>query len=236
MQKRLVSYVIFCASIAPVCFLKAQQCEVEKESIRGAYTGDCKKGKAHGQGKSVGVDSYEGSFKSGLPDGQGTYTWSNGSAYTGGFVKGLKEGKGIMTLKKEGVQDSVVEGFWKKDTYVGKYEKPWEVYSKTGSVRSVDIEYTPDNVNRIKIIITNTTGGTKTTSGFEMPRFKVDNTIILKGFYQRITSLESHLKSTETSLMEVTFPLRVKLQIAREEVEVEFLEPGSYSVNIQINQ
>jgi hypothetical protein len=171
-----------------------------------------------------------------LPDGKGTYTWSNGSAYTGGFVKGLKEGKGIMTLKKEGAQDSVVEGFWKKDTYIGKYEKPWEVYSKTGSVRSVDIEYTPDNVNRIKIIVTNTTGGARTSSGFEMPRLKVDNVQVLKGFVERTTSLETHLKSTETSLLEIRFPLRIKLNIAREEIDIEFFETGSYSVNIQLNQ
>jgi hypothetical protein len=69
-----------------------------------------------------------------------------------------------------------------------------------------------------------------------MPRLKVDNVQVLKGFVERTTSLETHLKSTETSLLEIRFPLRIKLNIAREEIDIEFFETGSYSVNIQLNQ
>jgi len=212
-----------------------QNCEVDKESLKGSYTGDCKKNKAHGKGKAIGADTYEGEFKNGIPDGQGTYTWSNKNVFVGKYIKGLREGKGIMTIKREGGQDSVIEGFWKKDAYIGKYEKPWIVHSKTGSVREVQVEYNSDPVQRIKIVITNTTGGAQTSSGFSMPRYTVDNVQVLKGHFERQTSLESHLKSTETTLMEVTFPIRLKLNIAREEVEIEFLEPGSYIVNISIN-
>lgn len=214
--------------------LFSQQCEVEKESLKGTYTGDCKKGKAHGNGKAVGIDTYEGDFKSGLPDGQGTYTWNNNNVFTGKFVKGLRDGKGIMILKREGGQDSVIEGYWKKDAFIGKNEKPWQVYSRTGSVREVSIEFTPDDAHKIKFIVTNTTGGVGSISG-QLPRNKVDNVIVLKGNYERITSLESHYKSTETTLTEVAFPFRAKLQIAREEIEIEFFERGSYIVNISIN-
>ena len=41
----------------------SQTCEVDKESLKGTYTGDCKKNKAHGKGKAVGMDTYEGEFK-----------------------------------------------------------------------------------------------------------------------------------------------------------------------------
>jgi hypothetical protein len=226
--------IIVSVSLLGMIGLYSQQCEVEKESIKGTYAGDCKKGKAHGKGKAVGTETYEGDFKSGLPDGQGTYTWSNKNVFTGKFSRGLRDGKGTMTFKREGGQDSLVEGYWVKDVYIGKNEKPWKVYSKTGSVREVNAEYNPDVVRRIKFIITNTTGGVASLGG-QLPRFKVDNVVILKGNYERLTSLESHYKSTETSLMEVAFPLRVKLQIAREEIEIEFFEPGSYTVNISIN-
>jgi hypothetical protein len=211
-----------------------QNCEVDKESLKGTYTGDCKKNKAHGKGKAIGADTYEGEFKNGIPDGQGTYTWSNKNVFVGKYIKGLREGKGIMTIKREGAQDSVIEGFWKKDAYIGKYEKPWIVHSKTGSVREVRVEYNSDPLQRIKIVITNTTGGEQTTFGVTPP-MKVDNVQVLKGHFERQTSLESRLKSSETTLMEVTFPIRVKLNIGREEVEIEFLEPGSYIVNISIN-
>lgn len=215
----------------------AQECAVDHEYLKGTYSGDCKKGKANGKGKATGIDSYEGDFKSGLPDGQGTYTWQNGTVYTGKYSKGLREGKGMMTFKRvNGGADSVVEGFWKKDTYIGRYEKPWIVHSRTASVSKVEVEYTADKVNRVKIIITNTTGGVKGASGFEMAQYKLDNVQLIKGYYERITNLETHYKSTESSLMEVAYPLRVKLNMTREEVEVELLEPGSYKISISINQ
>ena len=40
---------------------------------------------------------------------------------------------------------------------------------------------------------------------------------------------------TETSLLEVTFPSRGKFQIVRVEIEIEFFEPDSYTVNISVN-
>jgi len=214
----------------------SQTCEVDKESLKGTYTGDCKKNKAHGKGKAVGIDTYEGEFKNGIPDGQGTYTWSNKNVFEGKYLKGLREGKGKMILKREGAQDSVIEGFWKKDAYIGKNEKPWIVHGKTGSVRDVEVEYTPDPLARIKVVVSNTTGGAQTSSGATMPRYTVDNVQVLKGHYERLTSLESHLKSTETTIIEVIFPFRIKLNIGTEEVELEFFESGSYIVNISINK
>ncbi len=212
----------------------SQNCTVEKESLKGTYAGDCKKGKAHGKGKAVGADTYEGDFKNGVPDGQGVYTWSNKNMFDGRYVKGLKEGRGTLTFRREGAQDSVVEGYWKKDVYIGQHENAWEVISKTGSVTKVEVEYAPATSERIRIIVTNTTGGVSAIGG-QLPQYKVDNVLVIKGFYDRKTSLETHLKSTETTLNDVTFPFRTKLQIAREEVEIEFFERGSYIVNISIN-
>jgi hypothetical protein len=228
------------AKIAIVCFLiisfcaHSQTCEVDNPALKGTYTGDCKKNKAHGKGKAIGTDTYEGDFKNGLPDGDGTYTWASKSFFTGKYVKGLKEGKGKMTFKFEGRQDSVVEGYWKKDIYIGQHEKPWEVHSKTGSIRDIDVDFTPDKFNNVKVIITNTTGSV-TGLGGQVPPMKVDNMLLIKGSFQRQTSLETHLKSSETTYHDVMYPFRIKLQISREEIEIEFYEPGSYIVNISIN-
>jgi len=212
----------------------SQTCEVDRESLKGTYTGDCKKNKAHGKGKAIGIDTYEGDFKNGLPDGQGKYTWSNKNVFDGKYVKGLREGKGIITFKRQGAQDSIVEGYWKKDAYIGQNEKPWQVYSKTGSVRDVEVEFTPDKLYRVKVIITNTTGGVSSLGG-QMPKYKVDNLVLLKGSYQRQNSLETHYKSTETTYQDVLFPFRVKLQMQKEEVELELFEEGSYTITISIN-
>lgn len=212
----------------------SQNCEVDKETLKGTYTGDCKKNKAHGKGKAVGTDTYDGEFKNGIPDGIGIYTWSNKNVFEGKYVKGMREGKGKMTFKREGAADSVVEGFWKKDVYIGKNEKPWQVYSKTGSITKVDVEHTPDNISRVRIIITNTTGGASSLGG-QLPQYKVDNVVIVKGNFQRQTNLETHFKSTETSFFEITFPFRIKLMMSREELDIEMFEAGSYTINISIN-
>jgi len=65
-------------------------------------------------------------------------------------------------------------------------------------------------------------------TGNLLPSFKVDNiTIILKGFNERITSLESETISTK-----LFFLLNENF---REEAQIEFFEPGNYIVNISIN-
>src|SRR5678809_868245 len=86
----------------------SQTCEVDKESLKGTYVGDGKKNKAHGKGKAVGIDTYEGEFKNGIPDGQGTYTWNNKNVFEGKYLKGLREGRGKMIMKRDGAQDSVI--------------------------------------------------------------------------------------------------------------------------------
>lgn len=233
MKHLILPGILFFISLSFFKQTNAQNCKVDLESINGTYTGNCKKGKANGLGKAVGTDTYSGEFKNGLPDGEGIYTWSNGNTFAGNFSKGLKEGSGKMIFKLEEGKDSLVEGFWKKDEYIGKYEKPYQVFSKTGSIRTVDVEFKSDNTNRVKVIITNVTGGMSSTRG-SLPQARVDNTVILKGNYERVTSLETHLKSTESTFFGVLYPFRVKLMIGREEVDVELREEGSYVISIQV--
>ncbi|MEP7164909.1 MAG: hypothetical protein ABI741_09445 [Ferruginibacter sp.] len=42
---------------------QAQTCEVLMASIEGTYVGQCSGKEANGEGKSIGTDSYEGTFK-----------------------------------------------------------------------------------------------------------------------------------------------------------------------------
>ncbi|MCX6301791.1 MAG: hypothetical protein NTW82_06380 [Bacteroidia bacterium] len=90
-------------------------CKVNMPSISGKYTGECKKGLAHGQGDSQGIDRYSGSFRYGLPQGIGTYTWADGSSYEGHWNKGMKDGGGKMVTR-----DSTYTGIWNEDKYIGK--------------------------------------------------------------------------------------------------------------------
>ncbi|MBL7740665.1 MAG: hypothetical protein JNK14_15715 [Chitinophagaceae bacterium] len=215
--------------------LSAQDCAVDKEALKGTYSGDCKKGKANGTGKAVGTDTYEGEFKSGLPDGKGIYTWSNGNTHSGKFVKGLREGKGIAVFKRASAPDSTVEGYWKNDLYAGKYEKPYKIYFTSKSITETEVEFRKDTHNQVTFFITNTSGGGMDLKGEETPRMDVSEVQMVTGAYARIFKNSNHAKKTETIIYDLTCPARMKVIIESEQIEIEFLEAGIYTVNIRIN-
>jgi len=84
------------------------------KNLEGSYTGDIKKGLAHGEGKAVGIDTYIGHFKKGYPDGKGTYYWINGDTHTGEWHKGKRSGKGEFHTKVNKL-DTIYTGDWKND-------------------------------------------------------------------------------------------------------------------------
>jgi hypothetical protein len=111
-------------------------CEVKKLGIEESYDGECKKGLAHGEGTATGVDVYKGTFKKGLPEGIGEYTWANGDVYIGEWKRGLKDGQGELKMIRNGV-DSLVTGYWKKDEYMGEFKDNYEIITKTPEIVSV---------------------------------------------------------------------------------------------------
>ena len=79
--------------------LHAQNCDVLVDVLSGDYTGDCRKGRAHGEGIARGEDIvYEGEFKKGLPHGEGTLTFADGRIFKGEWKYG--EVYGYRTLKR----------------------------------------------------------------------------------------------------------------------------------------
>lgn len=102
--------------------LYAQQttdCKVKLPALSGSYSGECKKGLAHGKGVAQGIDHYEGQFFKGMPEGNGTYKWANGSRYEGAWKNGIREGEGKYISG-----DTVVTGYWKANRYQGKVKIP----------------------------------------------------------------------------------------------------------------
>ena len=74
----------------------------------GKYVGEIKNGRPNGQGTFTFLNGtkYVGEFKDGLENGQGTYTWTNGRKYVGEWKDGKTHGQGTMNfpngLKYEG--------------------------------------------------------------------------------------------------------------------------------------
>ena len=155
--------------------------------------------------------------------------------YNGGCKKGLANGKGVLKYKRDNAPDSLVEGFWKKDIYIGKYEKPYTIFFKSKMITEVEVQYQKDIFNQVTFFITNTSGGAQTTGGY-YPRLKVDEVNLTYGAYGRLMVNDQHVKKTESILSEVKYPIRMKVMMGSEEIEVEFREAGSYTLDIHINQ
>ena len=152
--------------IALTASVAAQQsCEVKLKTIQGTYTGACENGLANGQGKSVGTDEYEGTFKNGYPDGAGMYTWKDGHYFTGTFKKGNKEGAGKMYYEAASGNDSIISGFWKKDKYYGEYEEQYIVYSQTSHISRVNCTRISSKGADMSIEVHQTSGSVAVVSG-----------------------------------------------------------------------
>lgn len=101
MSRITVSFLIYltCFSMIKV---QGQECKVLVKVISDSYSGDCKKGLAHGEGIAKGNGYiYEGEFKKGYPDGNGTLTMKDGSIFKGEWKDGDVYGYGELT-KQDG--------------------------------------------------------------------------------------------------------------------------------------
>jgi hypothetical protein len=153
-------------------------CKVLKPEISGKYLGKCKKGLANGKGVAQGIDKYEGSFKSGLPDGYGKYTWANGDTYVGDWEEGKRNGEGKFVYSINGV-DSSKYGLWENDVFIKKLAPvPYKIFM----VKNVD-----------RYSVTNTGEGDKVS--LELIRLGKDNANVSdldffadNGTYRQVTN------------------------------------------------
>ena len=221
-----------------LCLLQANAqtstCSVGLDSLKGTYDGACNNGKANGEGTAIGVDSYVGTFKNGLPDGKGKYTWKNGDYYFGEWKKGLKEGKGELHLPVNGV-DSVISGYWKKDMYKGQYAEAYKILNSSTDIGRVAISKIGGNTRSITVTVENLVGGgsiygSGLTTTTRMTDFKITG-----GTYQ--TKSSNALTNKEvTTFQNVTFPFRIWMYFNNSNVEIEFFEEGAYDVTVPINK
>lgn len=206
--------------------ISAQDCKVLKESISESYSGDCKKGKAHGEGTAKGTDSYTGKFKKGFPHGFGKYTWKNGNIYEGNFKTGLMEGEGKMTLNLENLGDSVIVGFWKNDDYIGKYKDLYKEYSRSSNVLSVRVTEVKGASKKDKnaIFISILEKGKAVYN----PEIRIE---AVEGNYSIIIP-SGNSKKVEV----INFPFQFNLYYKNQSIELEVYRASTYNISVDFNQ
>ncbi|UMB61928.1 hypothetical protein MHL31_06970 [Lutibacter sp. A80] len=153
-MKNLKNISLFILIFIALPIYAQENCKVLKKDINTEYKGECSKGLAHGTGIAKGLNTYEGQFKKGLPNGKGTITYANGSTYSGEWKKGERNGEGKFTINING-KDSIADGIWKKDVFVGKKKvKEYDVIKKIGVSRYM-IRKLNDKGNQVTVRVKN---------------------------------------------------------------------------------
>jgi hypothetical protein len=240
-----VLWVFVSLSLSPV--ILSQTCSVSVDSLKGEYIGACKKGKADGFGTAVGVDSYTGNFKNGFPDGEGKYTWKNGTWYNGNWKKGLFEGNGTFYKVDENKPDSatLITGFWQGGKFIGKYKKPYSIVSLTNGISEVNARKIRETKSEITISVKSITGGGASLYNYLLPKPRLISVEIIEGRFQQQANNETSTVTNVYTLRHVTFPFQAiftfettgtnPMPLHLEKMKVEISEISSWYIHVNID-
>ena len=183
------------------------------------------------QTKTQSATTYVGDQKNGQPDGMGVLTDTSGNVFKGNFKKGKKEGYGELTYKTVFDKDSTLVGYWKKDQFVGYYEYPFKVISKSYMVSNASITAEPANPsgNIIEVTVESVSGGSATLSG-EMPKPTLTECIFNKGSFQEMFPRTNQQKRNVYIFQNVIFPIQAVFRFGAEDVTVDFNEKKNYKL------
>ena len=177
--------------------------------------------------------NYVGDQKNGQPDGNGVLTDTSGNVFKGSFKKGKKEGYGELKYKTIFDKDSTLVGYWKKDQYVGFYEYPYKIVSKSYMVSNATISSEPANPsgNIIEVSVESVSGGSATLSG-EMPKPTLTEHIFNKGSFQEMFPRTNQQKRNTYIFQNVIFPIQAVFKFGGEDVTVELNETKNYKITV----
>ncbi len=177
--------------------------------------------------------TYAGDQKNGQPDGIGVLTDTSGNVFKGHFKKGKKEGYGELSYKTIFNKDSTLVGYWKKDLYVGFFEFPYKVVSKSYMVSNATIssELATPSGNIIELSVESVSGGSATLSG-EMPKPTLTEHIFNKGSFQEMFSRTNQQKRNTYIFQNVIFPIQAVFKFGAEDVTVELNDTKNYKITV----
>ena len=178
--------------------------------------------------------TYIGEQKNGQPEGKGVLTDTAGNVYNGSFKKGKKDGYGELTLKNAVAgKDNVIVGYWKKDQYIGIYEFPYKIISKSYMISNASVTHEPANPssNIIEISVESVSGGSATLSG-EMPKPTLTDHVFNKGSFQEMIIRTNQQKRNVYIFQNVIFPVQAVFKFGNEDITVDFNETKNYKLTV----
>jgi len=196
-----------------------------------ALTIFCQFNHINAQTKTQSASTYVGDQKNGIPDGMGVLTDTSGNVFKGNFKKGKKEGYGELTYKTVFDKDSTLVGYWKKDQFVGYYEYPFKIISKSYMISNASISVEPANPsgNIIEVSVESVSGGSATLSG-EMPKPTLTDYTFNQGSFQEMFPRTNQQKRNIYIFQNVIFPVQAVFKFGGEDITVDFNEKRNYKL------
>jgi hypothetical protein len=225
--------------------LFSQDCRVLDDSLHGKYTGECKKGLAHGTGTATGRNSYTGEFKNGYPEGKGKYNWSTGDWYEGEFKKGKPNGQGTYSriIHSGQGQTETLTGFFKNGEYKGKYEKPWTTEMITNNFSSISVKKMNTLGSEITLTVKNTTAGGSSSNQPILPKSEIKNIQLIQGNYTEMVYDTASQVTNRYIFRNIQFPFSaiITFEIARTaqqvaQAKIELNENGNWFIRVDVEQ
>ena len=132
--------------------------------------------------------------------------------------------------------DSLVAGFFNKDQYIGQFEFPYVIKSKSFGIKTANVS--PDSKQtptQITIELSAVGSGTEDIKG-TVPKPTLTAIEVLKGNFQQRTEMTNMDKKNVYYLSNIKFPFTASFKIGDEEVVIDFNNTGSYKVELVTNQ
>lgn len=186
---------------------RAQDCKVLVKEIAMEYKGDCKKGLAHGKGIATGTGfTFDGEFKKGYPDGNGTLTIAeDGKVFTGEWKRGEVYGKGVLKEKNGIVNKGYFKGKITGFIYMGEDKSSLLGYKiiEQKRMENATIDFIKsDEIEDHKILLKITENRVRQIDNFEV----LGKT---SGIVQRVDNSGGRLMA---DIDDVSFPVTFRIQ------------------------
>jgi hypothetical protein len=187
----------------------------------------CQVNNLNAQTNNQAATTYVGDQKNGQPDGMGVLTDTSGSVFKGSFKKGKKEGYGELSYKSIYNRDTTLVGYWKKDQYIGMYEYPYKVISKSYMISNASITSEPANPsgNIIEVSVESVSAG-------EMPKPTLTEYTFNKGSFQEMFPRTNQQKRNIYIFQNVIFPIQAVFRFGGQDITVDFNETKNYKITV----
>ncbi len=183
----------------------AQDCKVLVKALSKEYTGDCRKGEAHGEGVARGDGVvYEGEFRKGVPHGDGILTFEDGRKFIGEWKKGEIYGPGELTKTDGSIEKGYFKGSVTGFMYMGEDKSSLAGYKVLDTERLENASYT--------FVNSDPAGNRLTIQIFENNIRKITNFEILEitdGLIQLVNNAGGRLSA---DIVNVVFPVTIGIR------------------------